>query len=354
MLVRRYLGANTQEAMSKLKKELGSDAVILNTRTVKPKGILGIFKKPLIEIVAAIDEKENEKEYDANIKNINTEISKLRGIVEKVAFESNSGKEKIDDKLERYNHILVNNGVEPDIARSILYKIQEQTNVNEKDDATIKKIVRYNIIEYLGNVEPIKFTSNQKIIFFVGPTGVGKTTTLAKIAAQLVLEEKYKIGLITADTYRIGAVEQLRTYSEILNMPLKVIYKSDEIYKALAEYKDKDFILIDTAGRSHKDIKQLNEIKNLVNSVNNKEVYLVLSLNTELKTLNSIINQYKFIDNFKIIFTKLDESDILGNILNIKFYNDNQLSYFTLGQDVPDDIEIANIEKIASLLIEEN
>lgn len=357
MKVRKYIGANTQEAMSKLKKELGSEAVILNTRTIRQKGILGFFKKPLVEVIAAIDENENKSRQNENeifLNEVNSEIKKLRTLVERVAINENFDEKEIDENLIRYRDELIKNGVDYNIATTILYKIGEQVNFNEKSEEEIKKIVSYNIMEYLGKPEPIDIIDIPKVIFFIGPTGVGKTTTLAKIAAQLVIDGNHKIGLITADTYRIAAVEQLRTYSEILKLPLKIIYKPEEIYKAMAELKDNDIILVDTAGRSHKDIVQKNETQELINSVKNKEVFLVLSMATDYFTLKSIINQYGYIENYKIIFTKLDEAETYGNILNVRFQTNNSLSYFAMGQNVPDDIKIANIEEVAYKLIGEN
>lgn len=356
MKVKKYIGANTQEVMGKLKKELGSEAVILNTRTIRQKGVFGFLKKPLVEVIAAIDEKENKSGQNENqifLNEVNSEIKRLRNLVEKVAINESFDEKKIDENLIIYRNELVKNGVDYNIATNILYKIGEQVSFDGKSEEEIKKIVSYNIVEYLGKPEPIDIIDVPKVIFFIGPTGVGKTTTLAKIAAQLVIDGNYKIGLITADTYRIAAVEQLKTYSEILKLPLKIIYKPEEIYKAMAELKDNDIILVDTAGRSHKDIVQKNEIQELINSVKNKEVFLVLSMATDYLTLKSIIDQYGCIENYKIIFTKLDEAETYGNILNVKFETNNPLSYFAMGQNVPDDIKIANIEEVVYRLIGE-
>ncbi|WP_234978595.1 flagellar biosynthesis protein FlhF [Anaerosalibacter sp. Marseille-P3206] len=356
MKVKKYVGANTQEAMNKLKKELGSEAIILNTRVIKQKGFFNFFKKPLVEVTAAIEDKylKSTDDKTANIDEINHELRKLRSLVEEVAVNVNSDEQTFNSNLEVYRDKLVSNGVDYNIATSILDNINVQINLKDKTKEEIQKIICYNIKEHIGNAEPLDLTDAPKIIFFVGPTGVGKTTTLAKIAAQLVIKDNYKIGLITADTYRIAAVEQLRTYSEILKLPLKIIYKPDEIYKAMAEFNDKDIILVDTAGRSHKDKTLINETKVLMNTVKNKEVYLVLSVTTDFLTMSSIVEQYNFIDDLKVIFTKLDEAETYGNILNTMFKHRCKLSYFTMGQDVPDDIKIANPDEIVKHLMGEN
>ena len=360
MKVKKYIGENTKDALMKLKEDLGPEAVILNTRTVKQKGFLGFLKKPSVEIIAASDRNYKKstiiekKESINHANNINNELKRLGNLVESMATQVNNGGQVFNTKLEKYRKVLVNNGVNYNIATNILKRIDEQININGKSEDEIKKIIGFNLKESLGNIEPIDIESFPKTIFFIGPTGVGKTTTLAKIAANFVIDGSYDIGLITADTYRIAAVEQLKIYSEILDLPVKVIYNSEEIYKAMAEFKAKDIILVDTAGRSHKDNFQMKEIGKLLDSVNNKEIYLVLSAVTDFVTLKSILNKYDFVEDYKIIFTKLDEVNGYGNILNTKFCIDKPLSYFTTGQDVPDDIEIADVDKVVKYLIGEN
>jgi flagellar biosynthesis protein FlhF len=180
---------------------------------------------------------------------------------------------------------------------------------------------------------------------------VGKTTTLAKIAANYALNQSLKVGMITADTYRIAAVQQLKTYAEILGIPISVIYAPGEIKKAIAEYGEKDLILIDTAGRSHRNKAQFDELKQLVAESGADDVFLVLSSTTGLKNNREIINNYSFLNQFKLIFTKADETPTLGMILNARMMTGKCLSYVTVGQSVPDDIEVASIEKIARNLI---
>lgn len=357
MKVKKYIGANTQEALKELKKDLGPEAVVLNTRMIRQKGILGFLKKPVVEIIAAKEQdykKNTVVKGGGNTNDINDELKAIKDMIENIALKSYENEEVHNIELEKYRKKLVSNGVNYSIANDILNSIDEQVNIDKKTEGEIRKIIEFNLKEYLGRVEPIDTTKMPKTIFFIGPTGVGKTTTLAKIAAQLTIEGNYDIGLVTADTYRIAAVEQLKTYSEILKLPIKVVYNSEEIYKAMAELKSKDIILIDTAGRSHNDDFQMKEIKKLLDSINNKEIYLVLSAATDFITLKSIINKYKFVKDYKIIFTKLDEVNGYGNILNAKFHTENPLSYFSIGQDVPDDIEVANMEKVVKHLIGEN
>ncbi|HHV47134.1 MAG TPA: flagellar biosynthesis protein FlhF [Tissierellia bacterium] len=357
MMIKKYIGSTTHEAIEKMKRELGMDAVILNTRTVKQKGMFGIFKKPLVEITAAyeMDNKSSNRRSDMeDIKKISSELADLKGMVEKISYNIHQKEEKIDPNLKEYWIKLVENGVQDTVATSIFSKLSQQVDLSIKDSISIRNIVKRVLVEYIGESDPLKVKDGgQKIVFFVGPTGVGKTTTLAKIAAQMVLRKEYDIGLITSDTYRIAAVEQLRIYSEILNIPLEVIYNEEDMYKALVHLKEKDLIFVDTTGKNHKEVDKEDELFKMINSIKNKEIYLVLSSTTDFVTLKSILNRYSFIDNYKIIFTKIDEAERLGNILNIKYLTNKPISYVTTGQNVPDDIKIMNSDEIVGSLLGE-
>ena len=204
-----------------------------------------------------------------------------------------------------------------------------------------------------GQPQGIEFRSDGKptVVLFAGPTGVGKTTTLAKIAADCSLNHQKKIGLITADTYRIAAVEQLKTYAEILNIPVSVIYTPQEIKAAIESHQDKDLILIDTAGRSHKNVAQFSELKMLVSAAEADEVYLVLNCSMGRAACREILAQYGFLKNYKLLFTKLDEALVPGVMLNARYATGKPMSYTTAGQSVPDDIEIANITEIVKSIL---
>ena len=193
-----------------------------------------------------------------------------------------------------------------------------------------------------------------RVVFFVGPTGVGKTTTIAKIASKFKVNYNKNIAFITADTYRIAATDQLRTFANILDTPLSVIYTATELNSAVAEYEQADVIFVDTAGFSHKNETQRNDMRALLAGLSpeyEKSVYLVLSATTKYRDLISIIDSYKDIDDYKLIFTKLDETSSYGNLLNIKLYSDAGISYVTNGQNVPDDIEVFDTQKIVKQLL---
>ena len=215
--------------------------------------------------------------------------------------------------------------------------------------------VYQKLILRFGQPETIDLSGNKpKVLFFVGPTGVGKTTTIAKIASKYKVEYEKKVAFITADTYRIAATEQLQVYANILDAPMSIVYTQDEMNDAIAKFADYDLVFVDTAGFSHKNEKQRNDMKTLLGGVNeeyNKEVYLVLSATTKYADLLDIVDSYREIADYKLIFTKLDETTTYGNLLNIKLYSGADLSYTTNGQNVPDDIEVFDTQKIVKKLL---
>lgn len=201
------------------------------------------------------------------------------------------------------------------------------------------------------SVEPVAESS--RLIMFVGPTGVGKTTTIAKLAALQVLSGKRKVGLITTDTFRIAAVEQLRTYANILNVPLEVVARNEDMGFALARLEDCDLIFIDTAGRNFEQQEHLDHVAGLLKLVPVDEVYLVLSLTTKEDDLNRLVRRFIELPIHKFIFTKLDETHSYGAIVNLLLTYQKPLSYLTTGQNVPNDIEIASLDKILQLVLSE-
>jgi len=374
------------EAIIKVKSELGIDAVILNSRKIKQPGILGFFKKNVVEVVAAIDEDykietkyskkskiktklEPEKTEEISIvdpkKNteMDTKIDKLTMLVENLekkisSIENNENVEnyvakvEVENNFDKYIKLLTDNDLSEKVSMQIMSQVNKRISVDSNNEKTILNAMKIVIKDYLGEPDEILSDYNeQKVFMFVGPTGVGKTTTLAKLAAKLSLRENKKVGLITADTYRIAAVEQLKTYSEILGIPLSVIYETDEMDDAINDFKDKDFILIDTAGRNYKDKILKEELEGMLKYINEPEVYLVLSLVADYKNLVNVIKSYDFINNCKLIFTKYDEAVTFGNILNVKMFANKKLSYITNGQSVPDDIELLNIDALADIIV---
>ncbi len=403
MKVKRYVGETAQEALQKVKSDLGRDAIILNTRKIRKKGLMGFFAKPLVEVVATIDSdissgaaqnkaqnirpavQHIKEEYSNNASsfinelNANIQVQKnvpkesikqqvhnddkeliqqdfleLKSMLSKVydAVKVDYENTKLSDIVKKYLKTLEDFEVDKVIVNEIKEKLIETLDSEKQQSDAIVRNTIYNILsKYMKEPEPFSFTKDKKVIIVIGPTGVGKTTTIAKLAANMVLTEKKKVGLITSDTYRIAAVEQLKTYSEIIGVPLSIIYTPAEILNAIETYDNKDLILVDTAGRSHKDKYQLMELKTLIKSSIDFEVYLVMSATTKFSDCIEIIKSYSFLDDYKLLFTKMDETSAFGVILNVAYITKKPISYITTGQSVPDDIEIADNSKIINCLL---
>lgn len=415
MTINKFQGKTEEEAIAKAKQEFGENAVIMNVKEVKPKGLFRAFKNSTYEVTAAMEEKEqfvNPKRALQNTKKLHDSINlsadekidipkpeakpDFRELIQKTMPNSSRMQEPEEKKIEQRLDDL-SNRIEESLARApkgekpetenpvkekpsseefhfvrILYSTLLKNEVNEKyvnqilDE--IEKFIRpgnsvdmilsnvyQKLILRFGQPKTIDLSgSKPKILFFVGPTGVGKTTTIAKIASKYKVEYDKKVAFITADTYRIAATEQLQVYANILDAPMAIVYSQAELNDSIAKFEDYDLVFVDTAGFSHKNEKQRNDMKTLLGGVSeeyNKEVYLVLSATTKYMDLLDIVDSYREIADYKLIFTKLDETTTYGNLLNIKLYSGADLSYTTNGQNVPDDIEVFDTQKIVKKLL---
>lgn len=249
---------------------------------------------------------------------------------------------------------LIKNEVNEKYVNQILDEVEKFIRPGNSVDTILSNVYQKLILRF-GQPKTIELGKNRpKVVFFIGPTGVGKTTTIAKIASRYKVEYNKHIAFITADTYRIAATEQLQVYANILEAPMAVVYSDSELNSKLETYEGYDIVFVDTAGFSHKNVSQREEMKRLLQGMDEKysgEVYLVLSATTKYKDLLDIIDTYHEISDYKLIFTKLDETASYGNILNIKLYSQADLSYVTNGQNVPDDIEVFDTQKIVKQLL---
>ncbi len=383
MIIKKYEAETENDAIMMAKEELGGGAVIMNIRTTKPKGIFKLFRKPLVEVTAAVDEKTPEnpipapkpKREQAPNKEVKEEpvakpveekkLDTLAEIIEKQISSEGALKEQESKKIEQekeqrsekvrtllYNQFL-RNEVDEKYAHMLVEDVTMPSEKEEALDAVLANVYQ-RIVLKLGQPQVIKLNQKKpRICFFIGSTGVGKTTTIAKIASLFKLEKKAKVAMVTSDTYRIAAVEQLKTYANILSLPIRVVYTPIEMEQAVKDYADYDLVLVDTAGRSPKNAQQMDELADLLSSVpvEQREVYLVLSATTKYKDLKQIVSIYRDISDYRIVFTKLDETSCYGNILNIRLDTNAALSYVTCGQIVPDDLGMLNAQAIAKQLL---
>jgi flagellar biosynthesis protein FlhF len=229
---------------------------------------------------------------------------------------------------------------------------REVSDIVKKQQADPNEVMEQLLRQTIGQSEPIKLKRFKRtVVLLIGPTGVGKTTTLAKLAAIYSINHHAKVGAITTDTYRIAAVEQLKTYAQILEIPLSIVYSPEDMGDALREHEDKDIVFIDTAGKSPSDRTHEDEVKDLIRHSDCDEVHLVLSATTSFTGLLNILNSYSFLNDFKLIVTKLDETPTWGTLLNARLLSDRPISYTAIGQNVPDDIEVADVRKIVARLM---
>lgn len=401
MKIRKFEGRTEKEVIEAIKDELGADALVLSIKKIQPKGIFSFFRKPVVEVTAAYEEKIAAKKVKAHvndseaarlrddlefkqsqngferimsektiseqkerIKELEGKLYSVEDLLDKAVANLSISYHKLENNQRRYNNNLIQifydaltkQGVLPEVAEDMLDELDLIEENSELDITFIIKLVYNKIINILG--EPQTINSDElkkgspKIIAFIGPTGVGKTTTIAKLSADFILKKGLNVGLITADTYRIAAVEQLKTYAEILGIEVSVVYNKDDLSEYVGAMADSDdIILIDTAGRSHKNDSNLKELAELLDVVPNCEKFLVLSLTTKYEDILNIVNTYSRITDFKIIFTKLDETLQYGSILNICKVTGKTISYVTMGQAVPDDIDSIRPEKIAKALL---
>lgn len=384
MELKKYYADNMQEALRKIKTELGPDAVIISSKMVRPqKGLRGVFSKKIIEVVVSFDETPvvrkkaypagfpRRKEPLADMEAIGNFADKLSGAKsEKNAefdqalgehiVEMKSLMRQFSDRIGYYDKTaepsfpqevgslydkLIGQEFEPRLARQICLDTQKIVN---KMDARPEEVMRSILTDMLGNPHNIRAAKfRQKVVMLVGPTGVGKTTTLVKLASSMICKEKLNVGIINTDVYRVAAQEHLKAYSEILNTQYLTIYKPQDIEDALDAMGKMDIVLIDTAGRVSKDKEYQNEMRCLVASGRIDEVYLTVSASTSEGVLRSIFADYGFLRDFHVIVTKMDEVAGHGVLFYIANTAERPLSYLTNGQNVPDDIIKVDPDRIA-------
>ena len=404
MKVKRYEGKSEAEIMPIIQAEMGPGATIISVKQKPAKGLFGIFKKPRVVVTAAYEDdddfmsfiaKADTSEYDqphierkpltasvvetstaqgsvAIEESMNLLLQEARKAANQIEHEEAAKRSLKNQDISaaspqavpsagRYNHSMVQlfydtmvaQNVLPEVAAHILRDLEEVDEASQVDVKLLIKAVYGNIVDILKKptlIDPTK--GKPQTIVFMGPTGVGKTTTIAKLSSILSLTHDMRVGLITADTYRIAAVEQLKTYADILGLDIRVVYKPEEMQEHLKALQAKnDIVLIDTAGRSHKNTGTMKDLQDLLDTIPDCKRYLVLSVTTRYEDLCKIVDVYDKITDFNLIFTKLDEAETLGSLMNICCLAGKKAAYVTFGQNVPDDLEAVKPDKIAKSLL---
>ena len=298
--------------------------------------------------------KENNEKFK-KIDSLDDSIKELKDIVSGLTQKMDTiggGGDKLrlsKEVRELYNK-LIDNDVNRSIAVELCSRVEEVVSDREADP---KEVLNSLILDMLGKTKPIQCTKfKRKTVMLIGPTGVGKTTTLVKLASKLLYEQKLDIGVINADVFRVAAKEHLKAYCEILNAEMITIYRQSEIVDALEAFKTKDIVFIDTAGKLSSNKQYQEEIRELVELGGIDDIYLLISASTSEKVIKSVINDYSFLKIHSIIVTKVDEVPTKGVVLHIARESGRPLSYMTIGQNVPDDIIELDPEEIANSVLE--
>lgn len=355
MRIKKFTANNYAVALEQVKRELGEEALILSTRSIKPHSFLsGRNVATKVEITAAVEFKEPVTSSSVTDDELN--LDKDDGVdLKSLIFSllSQSGQAQTlglkPHQIATYSQ-LVENGLEEKLASKILKKALEQ-NVGDEKPAKEKLRVMdlmKKVIPYEGEIN--LESHGPKMVAFVGPTGVGKTTTIAKIAADYAIRKNKKVALISLDTYRLGAVDQLQIYGDIMRIPVEVAWNKEELRRIVETHSDKDLILIDTTGRSHQDKDYSRQLKEMFDAVGGVETHLVLSVTAQEKLFLTTYKQFSPIGVDRVLFTKLDEGLSFGPLFNFSVRTRLPMSYFTSGQRVPEDLEVAGPDKVISLI----
>jgi flagellar biosynthesis protein FlhF len=414
MNLRTFSAPNFAQAMALVKSEMGGDAVILHTRTVQKRRWMGLRKNEIVEITVGSglnvptrpvrrpagggagagtqanklrgardvgvggrgagaaarpaaqaapapqsiqpgkDLLETPAASRAMMMSISTEVRELRGVMEDLVKRTKreAAPQVPEGLFDHYAH-LIENQVAEELATDLVRQLQLYRPEQLQQGGFVREKLTEQVERMLPTCCPIqrKKETGAHIVALIGPTGVGKTTTLAKLAANLKIREGRRVGLITIDTYRIAAIDQLRRYAELIQSPLKVVNSPEDLRDAVDAMSDCEFILIDTAGRSPTDTMKLNELKGFLDAVNPDEVHLVLSSTASQVCIERAIDRFGRVRVDKIIFTKLDEAVHVGVVLNVVRKVNKALSYVTTGQNVPDDIEVGKGSRLAQMLL---
>jgi flagellar biosynthesis protein FlhF len=375
MELKKFRARTMHEALALVRRELGPDAAVLHTREVRAGGMLRwlagsqaieitasagvnvpsrlpsrapvVDLKPKAESVAGID--LEARSSDSSAVELRERLPGFRSTESALYRRTAKQTPEVPESLFRLFTDLIEAEMSEELARELLERVQLELGPDEMLRPAAARACLLSLLEddidVAGSIRPT--VGRRHLVALVGPTGVGKTTTIAKLAAHYRLRERLRVGLITVDTYRIAAVEQLRTYADIIDLPMEVVSTPREMRQAVARLSDLDLVLMDTAGRCPRDEVRIQELKSMLVEAQPDEVHLVLSCVGGAAGLAKNAERFAAVGTTALILTKLDEATGLGNLLPLLRTSRLPVSYLTNGQNVPDDIEAAVAARLA-------
>jgi len=360
MRIKKILAKNYTEALTRVKNEIGEDALIISTRSMKPDTASGGTRNAeMVEITAAFEPFEKKQkagwkgmpriaepspfqEDDLDLKSLIFTLLSRTERAQSLGLKNH--------QLEIYSK-LVEGGLNERLASKIIEKAGVEELSGNTGPQSETKAIRKLMKRVLHCKGEIKLDGKRtKKVVFVGPTGAGKTTTIAKLAADFALRQNKKVVMATLDTYRMGAVDQLRIYGDIMRVPVETAENRSELGTIIKKHADKDLLLIDTAGKSHKEKAYSGQLNAMLKDLSNLETQLVLSVTAQEKIFQESAKQFSMLGIDRVLFTKMDEGTSFGPLFNFSLRTRIPFSYFTMGQRVPEDIEVAKREKVIQLI----
>ena len=391
MKIKKFVAPTIKQALTQIKQEMGDEAVILNSRKLDKSGLRGKMSGDMFEVTAALDEFDKPQKQQRRtviqdtyipeqktpellqhqrpsqpsgtdwqsverLSRLSDEMSEIKQVLAQMSAKPMSHKwGKMPHSMSRLYMSLVESGVHEQTASELVEQISDALQGDRVDaDQHALSYIRGKMAEKI-NTQPLlhKRDGRPLIIALIGPTGVGKTTTLAKMATHPRIYGNDRVAFISTDTYRLAAIEQLKTFAHIAGIPIEVTYSVDEIKRAIYQHRDKDVILLDTPGRSPNNSAHLHEIREMLDRAQPDEVHLVLNIGTRFEDTVETIKKYSMMHVNRLLFTKLDETSSPGNLINVVDQFHTPLSFITNGQEVPDDIMLVEASKVANLVLTE-
>jgi len=384
MTVKRFTGKDYRETLLSVKHAMGKNAVILHTRSFKAGGVFGLWGSKMVEITAtdemmirkrgkSVNEPKNlsrvvprgyadaaalvnsgEKPFsDPKINELAVEVRSVKQMVAQLISGARVGDcRDMPEALQKIYVSMLDADVPSEIADTLARAVNSRLTADQsRNHSTVETTLNLELARRISVCGPTTITPGAgRIIALIGPTGVGKTTTIAKLAA-IYKFQNLDVGLITLDSYRIAAVEQLRTYAGILDFPLQEARTPEEFTNAIQNFRDKDVVLIDTAGRSQRNVFKMGELRSFLDAGRPDEIHLVASATTTRRGLKEVIERFGALSSGQLILTKVDEASGMGATLEHLLEGDLKVSYITTGQRVPDDIESADSARLARLCL---